>query len=230
VHHINRIAYYMCQCSCGTQKIISIASLLQDTQSCGCLLSEKSKARAATKNRPVIGHKFGKLTVLRVFVENKKCRAECECECGNTITVVSSQLTKGIKVNCGCEKRRSNTKLYGLDSFVARLTKTYRSNAVSRGLVYSLGYEIFLQRITSSCVYCGRPPDKEKELSGETIKYLGIDRINNELGYTEANTASCCERCNRMKLSLSIDDFRDHINLIFNHLNYTKGDGDANSP
>ena len=35
----------------------------------------------------------------------------------------------------------------------------------------------------------------------------GIDRINNDIGYTEDNIACCCAECNYMKNNYQYDDF-----------------------
>ena len=47
--------------------------------------------------------------------------------------------------------------------------------------------------------------------------YNGIDRKNNNMGYTYTNSVSCCKLCNQAKNSLSIKEFYDHIQLILNN-------------
>ena len=67
---------------------------------------------------------------------------------------------------------------------------------------------------TRACLYCGM-------MSTEAI---GIDRFNNEEGYTIKNSVPCCKRCNFMKADMSIFDFLQHVMLIaiwtgrFHHL------------
>ena len=53
------------------------------------------------------GQVFGRLTVLyRVAAEGKKARWKCRCECGNTITPLTSDLTTGHTKSCGCLKNQ----------------------------------------------------------------------------------------------------------------------------
>ena len=49
------------------------------------------------------GKTFGKLTVLqRSPKKERKIYWDCECECGNHITVVGDALRQGIQLSCGC--------------------------------------------------------------------------------------------------------------------------------
>ena len=47
-----------------------------------------------------------------------------------------------------------------------------------------------------NCTYCG-----------DNIPGIGLDRINNTIGYTIDNIASCCTTCNMMKHKLSHQEF-----------------------
>ena len=42
----------------------------------------------------------------------------------------------------------------------------------------------------------------------------GVDRVNNDLGYTIENSVTCCSLCNYMKRGMSLSDFIIHINKI----------------
>ena len=44
--------------------------------------------------------------------------------------------------------------------------------------------------------------------------YSGLDRINNEVGYTRQNVVPCCIICNRAKNSMPFKDFIDWINRL----------------
>ena len=62
----------------------------------------------------VIGHRFGKLTVLDVASRNPK-RYLCKCDCGNTLNVFACNLYSGRTQSCGCEHSidgLSKTPLY----------------------------------------------------------------------------------------------------------------------
>lgn len=57
--------------------------------------------------------------------------------------------------------------------------------------------------INSVCSYCGI---KEK---------LGIDRVDNSVGYTKENSVPCCKLCNFMKKAMSRNDFLSRIKKIY---------------
>jgi hypothetical protein len=53
--------------------------------------------------------------------------------------------------------------------------------------------EMCYKMMTSNCFYCNFIPDKSLN---------GIDRMDNNKGYTQSNVVSCCKNCNFMKASL----------------------------
>ena len=58
-----------------------------------------------TRRLDLIGHVFGRLTVLELLPDrdkHKKARWLCVCECGNETVGVSGDLTRGHKKSCGC--------------------------------------------------------------------------------------------------------------------------------
>lgn len=59
------------------------------------------------------------------------------------------------------------------------------------------------------CHYCG-----------EEIVGIGIDRVNNKIGYQVDNIVPCCAWCNKMKLVATKEDFINHCKKIveFNNL------------
>jgi hypothetical protein len=68
--------------------------------------------------------------------------------------------------------------------------KSYFTKAYKRGYEFTLTEEFFLETISSPCYYCGHFKE------GEAV---GIDRVNNSIGYVAENCVPCCEVCNRMK-------------------------------
>ena len=45
----------------------------------------------------------------------------------------------------------------------------------------------------------------------------GIDRIDNNLGYTVQNSISCCKKCNYAKHKMSYDEFIELVTNIYNN-------------
>jgi hypothetical protein len=70
--------------------------------------------------------------------------------------------------------------------------------------------------------YCGKSPNTkysnaEVWTDENTLLYNGVDRKDNELGYTKENSVSCCEMCNRMKMKISFTDFLEQVKRIYEH-------------
>jgi hypothetical protein len=82
---------------------------------------------------------------------------------------------------------------------------SYSRNAKSRGLSFVLTFEEFVSFWQQPCWYCG----------GE-ISTIGLDRINNQIGYTKENCTPCCIFCNRMKMDHTQKEFFQQITNIFN--------------
>lgn len=88
-----------------------------------------------------------------------------------------------------------------------------KSNAKLRGLEFSLTLEEFINLCSSSCYYCNCIPKTKMKRSCNFYRN-GIDRINNDIGYTLNNCVTCCVTCNYMKRNMSYNDFINHIHLI----------------
>ena len=64
---------WVCQCECGNSTIVSGDNLRRNhTLSCGCLQKESAQARVIN----LVGQRFGKLTVIDLFIEFKKSLVE----------------------------------------------------------------------------------------------------------------------------------------------------------
>jgi len=84
---------------------------------------------------------------------------------------------------------------------------------------FKLDFNTFINICQSQCVYCGRSPSQIiGKANRGTFIYNGIDRVNNDIGYTKDNSVSCCKICNYMKHTSSKDEFLSNINRIYNHI------------
>lgn len=82
---------------------------------------------------------------------------------------------------------------------------SYRHGAKQRNLPFTLELDYFELNWDKSCAYCG-----------DTIKGIGIDRTDNNRGYTYDNVVLCCEMCNKMKLNHRKEVFIEHCRKISN--------------
>lgn len=81
---------------------------------------------------------------------------------------------------------------------------------------FNLSLDEFIEITENDCFYCGKESCDEHG--------NGVDRINNDIGYTLDNCESCCGDCNFMKKDYNIDDFIHKLSQIYsNHaIHYIK--------
>ena len=90
--------------------------------------------------------------------------------------------------------------------------KTYITDTLRRGHGdFQINFEEFEKLVKSPCYYC-------KEIS----QINGIDRINNELGYTNDNCVAACWMCNRMKHFYHPEFFLNKCKIISKEITPTK--------
>jgi hypothetical protein len=155
----------------------------------------------------LIGKKFNLLTVM-AFVgtvkqgNNSVSFYKCICDCGKTKSVKGTHLTRGDTKSCGClqHKRKTNDNAKSNAIFLS-----YRNHAKRRNLQWSLSFPFFDGLIRMRCSYCGDPP----------IRFNGVDRINNDVGYLVENSIPCCKICNRMKSDQTLDCFLNKVEAIY---------------
>lgn len=90
-------------------------------------------------------------------------------------------------------------------SIKARLL-SYTSRCKRNGTEFLLSDLEFSNMTSMPCYYCG---DKNE--------YVGIDRVDNTLGYCLSNTVPCCKWCNTMKLYYSKEEFVEKCKKIANN-------------
>lgn len=90
----------------------------------------------------------------------------------------------------------------------------YQKRALRKQLDFLLTKPDFDIIIQNDCYICGK-----KTIDGHIN---GVDRINNNEGYTLNNVKSCCGECNFMKKSYELDKFMDKLNKIYNKHNLQK--------
>ena len=139
-------------------------------------------------------------------------------ECGSKKQITTSQVKA--YGSCGCKQYKDKIKPKnsgkqtpkGTSVFVNMLISIYKSNAKKRKISYDLSYDEFASIINEPCVYCGDANENIlKKAKYEDFPYTGIDRIDNNIGYTKKNTVPCCEFCNRAKLNRTEDYFKNKI-------------------
>ena len=178
-----------------------------------------------------IGDKIGNFTLKSTELVGKNKVWDCVCICGNVkrfwkFSAIARQKTCG----CGIDSA-------GLSAKQARSMKSrmngYKNGAKKRNFEWSLSYNDFVRISTKQCHYCGLGPFKWDCMTNSPslkkdspnvnpkdyeIYFTGIDRFDSKLGYTIENSVPCCKNCNRAKSDLSFNDFKEHINKVYEWL------------
>lgn len=121
--------------------------------------------------------------------------------------------------------REKMTKLNRLPKGEAAFNQVlvkYKSNANKRSLDWQLSEGEFRLLTQGHCWYCGSEPTNSIQLSrrdgrhrfyGDYI-HNGIDRLDNNLGYTFYNCVPCCKVCNQAKYTMTVTDFKKWIRNV----------------
>jgi hypothetical protein len=161
------------------------------------------------------GRRFGRLTVVRRAQGNRHSNRRwfVRCDCGVEKITNGGSLIKGTSRSCGClQKELASEKRRGKfgESSLRGLWLRYRSRARKIRVGFELTVEDVRLIVAKDCYYCGKAPAQmtrnTKRSHGHYV-YNGLDRRDNQAGYTLDNVLPCCGDCNRAKLAMSHDDF-----------------------
>lgn len=176
--------------------------------------------------KDLTGSKIGVLNVLkryRYIPENQKQMQtfyDCICQCGTVIHVshsnlISSKHNTQVIRSCGClqvawlvARSKKNPSEAARNSIYSQ----YCQNAKQRNIAFCLSKEEFFALVFNDCHYCGTSASTWTNIQTTNsdpgnLKYSGIDRMNNDLGYTTSNCVPCCKWCNIAKRSFSYYEF-----------------------
>ena len=83
----------------------------------------------------------------------------------------------------------------------------YKRSAEARNYIFEITLEEFNKLILENCYICGKQSDE--------IHKNGLDRFDNDIGYTFANVNACCGQCNYMKKDIEYDMFIYQLQKIY---------------
>ena len=98
----------------------------------------------------------------------------------------------------------------------------YKAGATKRGYSFNLTKDQLRKLTSSDCYYCKKPPsNKQRQFNGSGGEYIynGVDRMDNNKGYSLENCLPCCSICNHAKHNLTYDQFVEMVVRIFQTLN-----------
>jgi hypothetical protein len=147
--------------------------------------------------------------------------AYMKCDCGKGFSLkLTNTLKNGGNFMCRqCYAERDAANFdshWGYKAAYSRIKKDARSAE----RVFEIQLEEFRYLCQQNCYYCGSIPNNlitYRGLNSFTFRYFmysGLDRINNDIGYTRQNVVPCCIICNRAKNSMPFKDFIDWLNRL----------------
>lgn len=116
-----------------------------------------------------------------------------------------------------CKRCYDNSmKKFDSTPAIKRAFISLKSNAKSRNISVTISEEDFFYMASKNCHYCDSPPiykNGPKEWQ-KRVLLNGIDRVDNNFGYSMDNIVSCCEQCNWAKKDLTIEEWNKWIDML----------------
>lgn len=135
------------------------------------LLKQKAKERYKNKREEILYQKHN------YYVENK----ESIIERSKNVSLEKKEQRKEYKRQHREEKKNSSHVRF----VVAK------SGAKSRNIIWGMSKQEYTEIISKPCYYCSNNFGDNNINCG-----VGLDRVNNSMGYTVDNVVSCCAKCN----------------------------------
>lgn len=146
--------------------------------------------------KDITGIKFNYLLAIRKLDNAGKGKQvwEFRCDCGKLLSVIKYYVVSGSKRSCGCRRRKA-------ENFAAinRVYGSYKRRSIKIDRAFTLTLAQFVELTQRDCSYCKVPPSQQGKSRTGVYLYNGLDRKNNEEGYTYENSIPCCFVCNSIK-------------------------------
>lgn len=148
--------------------------------------------RKAHNKKDITGQIFGSLTVIRevekkMFKSGGRTQYLCQCQCGNTVKVLTCSLTTGNTMSCGCLRSLSTSFLnYKHGMTGSKIYRTWQAMLNRCRNKKVNGYENYGGRGISVCKRWDKFENFLLDM-GEPEPGESIERIKNDKNYTPSN-------------------------------------------
>jgi len=175
--------------------------------------------------KDITNEKYGMLTVIK-RAERPREKTDSgawwlvKCDCGKEKIMRANTLRTMNTKSCGCSssmlKRKARLLERGL-SAKNDVFKYYQRRAKKLKYSFKLSFENFIEIVQLNCYYCDAIPSniRRNTCNNGDFVYNGVDRLNNNKGYTPNNCVPCCKICNIAKNNRSKKDFYSWIRKIY---------------
>lgn len=215
-------SHYICQCDCGVIKSIDALTLRNSrSKSCGCI-RRPWVSEVFRKNQ--IGKIINRLTIIEVLPKSPSSVTNYYrvlCSCGTIKKLSCTSIHTGHTKSCGClssESARIRATKYEGNPAFNLVYLTYKNAAARNERIWDLSRDQVQKLFDSNCFYCGLEPSNRATARKWQIKYSGLDRKDNNIGYIVGNVVPCCKICNLAKRTLSEEEFIEWIKRVHKNL------------
>lgn len=158
----------------------------------------------------ILGERNNRLEVIEIlgFDSANKRLVRCQCDCGKMVDVRLNNLRTNSS-SCGCYKGDEIRSRMGKPIQDLAANAVYH-NCLKRSELkhwkIDLDVDFIKGLIFESCFYCKRTAEEaglEWRRTGDlkrSVRKLGLDRVDNAVGYMKTNVVPCCYDCNMIKL------------------------------
>lgn len=179
--------------------------------------------------KDLTGKRFGKLIAIRVVdrSRNKHIRWECQCDCGNKKSILSTHLISNKIVHCGCVRRpigSDHKQWTGYGDISGALWRRIQvgasGNTGRRKMDITINikhiWDLFLMQ-GGKCAISGVEINLNRASTGKYQGTASLDRIDSSLGYISGNVQWVHKDINKMKNSYDQSYFINMCRLVSNN-------------
>lgn len=167
-----------------------------------------------------IGKKYHQLLIVSISHKIKNLTyVNTICDCGKEKIICLQNIVRTKKPTKSCNHLKiENLKSFSNKepNFKSEYKRWLKNDVKSRNKTSDLTIEQYSILIMNNCHYCNSPGTQIMHFS-QAFKRNGIDRIDNNIGYTINNCVSCCSICNFAKRSSNYDDFINWVEKVYNN-------------
>lgn len=218
--HNGKHALWTVQCKCGQIDVIPSKNVTRN-RGARCLQCSRARMHAVQTvasehlRKHHVGDFVGCFTIKEMLETNKGNKWIIECtNCRILRTVTASHLcqTKKAAYCSNCHNQPQG------ESGLTRLFTKYQASAAKRKLGFELSKSTFRTLTSDQCFYCGsKPLQTIGKNEWQIYTYNGIDRVDNDIGYTTSNCVTCCKLCNYAKRNMAFNEFINYLEQIIKY-------------
>lgn len=177
-----------------------------------------------------LGQTFGMLTPIKLIKRDKHGHMvfECQCQCGNLLSVTGYSLKTNNTQSCGCTSRKrgkNHNNWQGYEDIPSTTISSLKKGALNRDLAWGISAkDMWNQYIKQHkrCSLTNLPIYFAETRKKYTLQTASLDRIDSKQGYLVSNIQWVHKNINKMKQNLSQIDFIEFCRYV------TEYNGDMN--